>query len=266
MTRARSAPWRRRAASTSSAATAWAWPIRGIRCASAARSAATARATRCAERLDRDPVQLGRLHHHHRAVPAHGRLGHDHAGIERQGRLHPLRRTRVRLRTRQRRSQQGGGAVLRARRLLRARRRVHQAGGGLRGRPLEEQAHARGRPCRRDVRRRRRRGVEGTLVHAEVRRGRAVHARAPGVFGQGRGGGQHRRHPGGADRGDGGQRRQARLRARGHDGAEGLVRLQLGVELPPELDLPVVRAVAPYDMQVEALEPAASAPCSRARH
>jgi succinyl-CoA synthetase alpha subunit len=26
-------------------------------------------------------------------------------------------------------------------------------GGGLRGRPLEEQAHARGRPCRRDVRR-----------------------------------------------------------------------------------------------------------------
>ena len=58
--------------------------------------------------------------------------------------------------------------------------RVHQAGGGLRRRPLEEQAHARRRPRRRDGRRRRRRGVEGTLVHGEVRRRRAVHARAAG--------------------------------------------------------------------------------------
>ncbi len=40
----------------------------------------------------------------------------------RQGRLHPLRGARVRLRARQRCPQQGRGAVLRARRLLRARR------------------------------------------------------------------------------------------------------------------------------------------------
>ena len=53
--------------------------------------------------LDRDLLQLGRLHHHDRAVPAHGRLGHDDADLERQGRLHPLRRARVRLRARQRR-------------------------------------------------------------------------------------------------------------------------------------------------------------------
>ena len=50
---------------------------------------------------------------------------------------------------------------------------VHQAGGGLRGRPLEEQAHARRRPCRRDGRRQRRRAGQGTLVHGEVRRRRA---------------------------------------------------------------------------------------------
>ena len=125
------------------------------------------------QRLDRDLLQLGRLLDHHRAVPAHGRLGHDDRDLQRQGRLHPLRRARVRLRARQRRAQQGGGAVLRARRLLRARRAVHQAGGGLRGRPLEEQAHARGRPCRRDGRRRRRRAGQGTLVHGEVRRRRA---------------------------------------------------------------------------------------------
>ena len=31
--------------------------------------------------LDRDLLQLGRLHDHHRAVPAHGRLGHDDASI-----------------------------------------------------------------------------------------------------------------------------------------------------------------------------------------
>ena len=36
--------------------------------------------------------------------------------------------------------------------------------------PLEEQAHARRRPCRRDGGRRRRRAGQGTLVHGEVRR------------------------------------------------------------------------------------------------
>ena len=58
---------------------------------------------------------------------------------------------------RQRRAQQGARCCMRAGRLLRARRRLQQAGGGLRGRALEEQADARRRPCRRDGRRRRRR-------------------------------------------------------------------------------------------------------------
>ena len=48
---------------------------------------------------------------------------------------------------------QGGRALRRAGRLLRIRRRVHQAGRGLRGRALEEQAHARGGARRSDVRR-----------------------------------------------------------------------------------------------------------------
>ncbi len=47
-TRARCAPWRSSTASTSSAATASAWPTPGTRCASAARWAATTRAIRCA--------------------------------------------------------------------------------------------------------------------------------------------------------------------------------------------------------------------------
>ena len=59
------------------------------------------------------------------------------------------RRAGVCLRARQRRAQQGGGAVCRAGRLLRARCRVQQAGRRLRGRPLEAEADARGRPCRR---------------------------------------------------------------------------------------------------------------------
>ena len=137
-TRARSARWASRTASTSSAPTASAWPIRGTRCASAARSAATIPDEALQQGLDRDLLQLRRLHDHDRAVSAHGGLGHDDADLQRQGRLHPLRRAGVRLRARQRRAQQGRGAVLRAGRLLRARRRLHQAGGGLRGRPLEE--------------------------------------------------------------------------------------------------------------------------------
>ena len=50
-------------------------------------------------------------------------------------------------------------------------------------------------------------------------------------------------HSGRADRGDGGERRRARLRARRHDGAQALVRLERGARsCRAELDLPVVRA------------------------
>ena len=77
---------------------------------------------------------------------------------------------------------------------------------------------------------------QGTLVHGEVRRRRALHAGEPGVLGQGRGGDQHRPHPGGADRGDARQRRRARLRARRATwrSSPGSARAR-GCALPPEL-------------------------------
>ena len=53
-----------------------------------------------------------------------------------------------------------------------------------------------------------------------------LHAGAAGVLGQGRRGDQHRPHSGRAHRGDARQRDAARLRARGHAGAEGVVRLR----------------------------------------
>ena len=72
------------------------------------------------ERIDRHLLELRQFHHDHRHLSSHGRLGHHDANLERQGRLHPLRRTRVRLRARQRCAQQGGGALRGAGRLLRA--------------------------------------------------------------------------------------------------------------------------------------------------
>ena len=67
--------------------------------------------------------------------------------------------------------------VRRARRLLRARAAVEEAHRRLRRRPLEGQADPRRGPCRRHGRLRRRRRVEGTLVHGDVRRRRHLHAR-----------------------------------------------------------------------------------------
>ena len=52
-TRARSAPWARPTASTSSAPTAWAWPTPGTGCGSAARSAATIPARPCSRARSR---------------------------------------------------------------------------------------------------------------------------------------------------------------------------------------------------------------------
>ena len=51
-----------------------------------------------AQGLDRDLLELRRLHHDDRAVPRDRRLGHDDADLVRQGRLHPLRRARLRAR------------------------------------------------------------------------------------------------------------------------------------------------------------------------
>ena len=130
-----------------------------------------------AQRLDCDLLQLRQFHHHHRHLSAHGGLGHHHADLQRQGRLHPFRRPRVRVRAGQRCAQQGRGALRRAGGLLRIGRPVHQAGGGVRGRALEGEAHARGRARRRDGGRRGRCREQRALVHGEVRRGRHLHAR-----------------------------------------------------------------------------------------
>ena len=183
--RARSARWGSRTASTSSAATAWASRMPGTRSASAARWAAIRPREALRTRLDRHLLQLRQFHDDHRHLSADGGLGDDDADLQRQGRLHPLRGAGIRLRTGQRRAQQGGGAVCGAGRLLRARCELHQAGGRLRGRALEEQAHARGRPCRRDGGRQRRCRRQGTLVHGEVRRGRHFHAGQAGLLRQG---------------------------------------------------------------------------------
>ena len=67
-----------------------------------------------------DLLELGRLHHHDRAVSRHRRLGHHDARLERQGPLHPLRLPGLRPCLRGRRPVGGGGALCRARRLLRA--------------------------------------------------------------------------------------------------------------------------------------------------
>jgi hypothetical protein len=86
---------------------------------------------------------------------------------------------------------------------------LHQAGGGLRGGRWKSKLTRAVGPCRRDGRRHRRRDGQGTLVHGEVRRRCDLHAREPGVFGQGRTGDQHCPHPRCADRGDARQRHLA---------------------------------------------------------
>ena len=105
---------------------------------------------------------------------------------------------------------------------------LHQAGGRLRGRALEGEAHARGRSCRRDGRRQRRRRRQGTLVHGQVRRRRHLHAGQADLLGARRGGHQHRPYRAGADRGDARERRRAGLRAGGQPRAQAVVRLQPG--------------------------------------
>ena len=83
MTPARSVRWASRPASTSLAPTALAWPTPGT--SAHRRRAGRRQPVRYPQaRLDRHSLQLRRLHHHHRAIPAHGRLGHHHPGVERQ--------------------------------------------------------------------------------------------------------------------------------------------------------------------------------------
>ena len=94
---------------------------------------------------------------------------------------------------------------------------------------------------------RRRRRLEGAVVHGDVRRRRHVHAARSGLLGQGCGGHQHRPHPAGADQGDGAERHRA-----GHAAPRATCRSRPGsatiraCKLPTELDLPVVEATSPY--------------------
>ena len=180
MTRARSAPWARPTASTSSAPTAWAWPTPGTGCGSAARSAATIPARRCCKGSVAIFSNSGNFTTTIANYLAHRRLGHHDLDLQRQGRLHPLRRARVYPRARQRRAQQGGGDVCRARRLLRARRWnskkpiVACVVGRWKAKLTRAVGHAGAMAGLR-----RRRGLEGKLVHGDVRRRRGVLARDP---------------------------------------------------------------------------------------
>ena len=83
---------------------------------------------------------------------------------------------------------------------------------------------------------------EGTLVHGDVRRRRDLHARAPGLLGEGRGGHQHRPHPAALT---------AVMALNGVEpdfAPEGDLSLKAwlgndqGLALPAELDLPMVEA------------------------
>ena len=90
-------------ASTSSAATAWAWPTPGTRCGSAARSAATIPA----DTLRKGSIAiLSNSGGFTTTIAQYLRMagwGTTTLDLERQGRLHPLRGAGVRLRPRQRR-------------------------------------------------------------------------------------------------------------------------------------------------------------------
>ena len=189
-------------------------------------------------------------------VPAHGGLGHDDASIS-SGKDVYIHYAAPEFAFALANDARSKAAVLyvRAGRLLRARRRLHQAGGRLRGRPLEEQADARGRPCRRDGGRRRRRraprnaGSWRSSASTASSRRTTRSSRRKGARGH-----QHRPHPGGADRGDARQRDAAGLRARRQPGAQAVVRLEPGARrCRTSCDLPVVEAIAPYDEQIAQL-------------
>ena len=144
-------------------------------------------------------------------------------------------------------------SVCRTWRLLRTRRHLHQAGDRLRGRAVEEQADAGRGPRGRDGGRRGRCRRQGTLVHGQVWRGRHLHARPPGLLRAWGDCDQHRAHPAALD---------AVMRengARRDFAPEGSLALKpwfgsnQGLMLPPDLDIPVVQALAPYGQQIAQL-------------
>ena len=108
--------------------------------------------------LDRDLLQLRQLHHHHRATTCAWPAGARRRSIS-SGKDVYIHFAAPEFAFALANDARSKAAVLycRAGRLLRARRELHQAGRRLRGRALEGQADPRGRPCRRDGRRRRRR-------------------------------------------------------------------------------------------------------------
>ena len=131
---------------------------------------------------------------------------------------------------------------------------LHQAGGRLRGRALEVQADAGGRPRGGDGRRRRRCRRQGTLVHGQVRRGRHLHAGPPGLLRAKGALVTNIAHiPAALD---------AVMRengARPDFAPEGSLALKpwfasnQGLTLPPDLDMPVVQARRPIRQQIAQL-------------
>ncbi len=120
-----------------------------------------------AQGFGRDLLQLRQLHHHHRQLPGRWRLGHDHrisSGKDVYIHFAPPEfahafdndaRTKAAVMY----VEPGG--------YYEQDLHIQQAGGGLRGRPLEGQADARGRPCRRHGRLGRQRRGQGEVVHEE---------------------------------------------------------------------------------------------------
>ena len=95
-TPARSGRWRRRTASTSSAATASASPTRGTGSASAGRSAATIRRSRCSRARSRSSRTRAASPPRSPSISRTAGWGTTTLVSSRQGRLHPLRRARLR--------------------------------------------------------------------------------------------------------------------------------------------------------------------------
>ena len=137
-TRARSARWASRTASTSSAATAWAWPTPGTRCASAARWAATARPSRCSKGSIAIFSNSGGFT---TTIAQYLRMaGWGTTTVISSGKDVYIHYAAPEFAFALANDARSKAAVLycRAGRLLRARRQLQQAGGGLRGRALEE--------------------------------------------------------------------------------------------------------------------------------
>ena len=244
-----------RTASTSSAATASAWPTRGTACASAARSAAT---TPTRSLLKGSVAIFSNSGGFTTTIAQYlATEGWGTTTLVSSGKDVYIHYARARLRAcaAQRRPLARRGAVCRARRLLRARRRLRQAGGRLRRRALEVQADPRRRPCRRDGRLRRQRRGQGSAGSCEAFGVDAIFTpENPVVSTKGAVVTNIAHIPAALTAVMAAERRRARLRAARQPGAEALDRQRPGpARCRPTLALPPVTAPEPYAAQIATL-------------